>query len=135
MVDLTIVAMGEAFVVRFMRYKGRYPAMEYLNGMPERDRARFLAYAKRMAEFGRLPSESHGHQLRGDFADLFEFKPGDSRIFAFFYGTSLYLTSGAPKRKAKAQRGDYAEAINLRRDFLEHELLKQSRPPRSDRAG
>ena len=124
MVDLSIVAMGDALVVRFMRYKGSYPAKSYIDEMPERDRARFLALAKRMADFGRLPSESHGHQLRGEFSDLFEFKPGDSRVFAFVHGTSLYLTSGAPKRKSKAQLSDYQVALNLRRDFLNREAKK-----------
>ena len=116
--------MGDALVVRFMRYKGSYPAKSYIDEMPERDRARFLALAKRMADFGRLPSESHGHQLRGEFSDLFEFKPGDSRVFAFVHGTSLYLTSGAPKRKSKAQLSDYQVALNLRRDFLNREAKK-----------
>ncbi|WP_337170177.1 type II toxin-antitoxin system RelE/ParE family toxin [Gemmatimonas aurantiaca] len=128
MVDLSIVAMGDARVVRYMRHKGRYPAKDYLDEMPERDRARFFALAKRMADIGHLPSETHGHQLRGEYSDLFEFKPGDSRIFAFLHGTSLYLTSGAPKKKPKTQESDYAEAKNLRRDFLEREATKSTVP-------
>jgi hypothetical protein len=117
-VDKSIIAMGERYVVRFMRHKGSYPADDFLNReCDEAIRARFVALAKRMADFGRLPSEIHGHQLRGKYATLFEFKPHGARLFAFFHETNLYVTSGAPKRKDRAQEKDYEVALGLRSDF------------------
>jgi hypothetical protein len=130
MVDHSILAIGGALVVRFMRYKGRYPAKDFLDSMPTKDRARLIALAKRMAETGSLPVPAHGHQLRGNYSDLFEFKPGDSRVFGFFHNSNLYLTSGAPKKKPKAQEGDYLEALNMRADFYRREARKLKKQQR-----
>lgn len=119
MVDLSIIAMGDAYVVRYMRYRGRYPAKDFLDACDEAVRVRLLALAQRMAIYGRLPSDAHGHQLKSPYAVLFEFKPLGARVMAFFHGKDVYLTNGAPKRKPKAQAGDYDVALNMRADFYD----------------
>lgn len=111
--------MGDRYVVRYMKYRGSYPGKDFLDACTDPVRVRFVALAQRMAVAGRLPTDAHGHQLKPPYADLFEFKPGNVRVFAFFHGKDLYVTSGAPKRKGKAQANDYEAALNLRADFYE----------------
>lgn len=121
MVDRSLIALGEHFVVRWMRYRQAYPAQRYLERLgAERIKveARLLALCLRMAEHGHLPDPAHGHWLAMPFDSIFEFKPHGHRFFAFADGSTLYLTNGAPKRKAKVQVGDYALAERLRLDYF-----------------
>jgi hypothetical protein len=125
-VDHSIAAIGDALVIRYMRYRDSFPAKEYLAGVDRPARARFEALAGMLAERGRLPSSAHGHQLAGEYAELYELKPLGHRVFGFWHGTTLYLTNGAPKRAAKAQQGDYDTALRLRADF--YERLRSAAP-------
>lgn len=128
MVDRSIVAMGNCFVIRWMRFKNSYPAQDYLESLisdRERVRARLRALATKMAEAGQLPSTQHGHFLAGAYREIFEFKPLGHRIFAFIDGTTVYLTSGAPKRAQKAQQSDYERAKNMREEFYSRRKPKK----------
>ena len=119
MVDRSIVAMGERFVVRWMRYKNSYPAQQYIEDLAsEKVEARLLALASRIAEHGSLPDGTHGHQLGAPYQELFEFKPFGHRFIAFFDDRNIYLTNGAPKKNKKAQVSDYAVAEKMRKDFF-----------------
>lgn len=121
MVDRSVVAMGNRYVIRWMRYRDAYPAQEYLEGLgaeAQRTRERLLALATMMAAAGQLPSTAHGHFLSGAYREIFEFKPFGHRIFAFLHGTTLYLACGAPKRAPKAQEGDHVRAMNLRAEYF-----------------
>lgn len=127
MVDRSIVVMGNRYVVRWMRFRNSYPALDYLENLTsdaERIRERLLSLVTFMAEAGQLPSAQHGHFLSGAYRQIFEFKPIGHRIFAFIDGTTLYLTSGAPKRSPKAQAGDYERAMNLRAEFYSRKKPK-----------
>jgi hypothetical protein len=117
LVDRSIIVMGRLFVVRYMRYKNSYPGQVYVDGADEAIRAKFIAYATMLANFGRLPDGTYGHHLKGDFTKIYELKPGAGRVLGFFYERSIYITNGAPKRKAKEQQKDYEEASRLRDDF------------------
>jgi hypothetical protein len=124
LVDKSIVAMGTRYVVRYMRYKNSYPAEDYLTAAGEAVKARMLVLAKYFARDGRLPTEENGHWLHGKFAVLYEFKPHGHRLMSFTDGSTLYLVSGAPKRRGKAQNGDYEFALTLRLDYLDAKARK-----------
>ena len=132
MVDRSIIAMGNRYVVRWMRFRNAYPAQDYLETLgaeAARVRARLRVLATMMAEAGQLPGTQHGHFLSGPYHQIFEFKPYGHRIFAFVDGTTIYLTSGAPKRSKKAQDGDYERAMNLRAEFYSRRQPNQGRKP------
>ncbi len=101
-----------------MRYQNGFPAQVYVDGADKLTRAKFFAYATMLANFGRLPDGTNGHFLSGRYSKIYELKPGKSRIFGFIYERNIYITNGAPKRKAKEQEKDYEEASRLRDDFF-----------------
>lgn len=123
LVDRSIIAMGTTYVVRYMRFRNAYPAEDYLNAVGEAVKARMLVLAQHLARDGCLTTDQNGHWLDAPFSEIYEFKPQKHRIFAFRHGTSIYLACGAPKRRAKAQRGDYVRAVSLRNDFFAKERL------------
>jgi hypothetical protein len=116
----SIVWIGTHYVVQYMKYGSRYPAKEFLDALPDKAvRARFVALAKHLATFGRLPSESQGRFLSSKrYAGLYELKPDAFRVFGFFHKHNLYLTNAAAKTNAKAQKQDYEVARTMRDDFL-----------------
>ena len=118
MVDRSLVAMGACYVVRYMRFRARYPAQEFIDAQPAAARVRVVALARRLADVGRLPDSTHGHFLKAPYDQIFELKPPGVRVFGFFHERNLYLTHGAPKKKVKEQAGDYATAERLRADFF-----------------
>lgn len=118
MVDQSIVHLDEKYVVRWMRFRGRYPAREYVDSLDGLLEARFLALAKNFAKEGFLP-DSHGKFLNGAYSKIYELKPGGHRIFGFLHEGNLYLTNGAPKKKKKEQESDYDRAQSMRSDFLD----------------
>src|SRR5687767_4121381 len=101
--------MGALFVVRYMRYENSHPGRVYVDGTDAAIRAKFIAYAARLAEVGRLPDETYGHFLKGKFSKIYEVKPGRGRVFGFFHERTLYITNGADKKKPKEQERDYEE--------------------------
>lgn len=121
--------MGEALVVRYMRYRGEFPARTFLDSKcTTEERARFLALAKQLASQGSLPGRSFGHFLKGEFSKIYELKPFGKRFFGFFIDTSFYVVSAAPKRNPKEQVADYERAMKLRADFLQGlEKAKQTK--------
>lgn len=116
--------MGTRYIVRYMRYKNSYPAEDYLNGAGEAVKARMLVLAKSFARDGRLTTEENGHWLHGKFNVLYEFKPHGHRLMGFTDGANMYLLSGAPKRRGKAQNGDYEFAFTLRADYFDTKAKK-----------
>jgi hypothetical protein len=116
--------MGTLYVVRYMRFKNCYPVEDYLNLTGDAVKARMLVLAKHFAKEGRLSTDENGHWLHGDYAQLYEFKPGKHRVIGFIDGTSMYLAVGAPKRRAKAQDGDYRHALTLQNDFFTTKAAK-----------
>lgn len=120
--------MGKRLVVRYMRYRDRYPGQEFIDGLDTATRAKFIAQAHVFADTGRLPHETHGHFLRGEHSKVYEFKPGKVRVFGFFHEQSVYITSGAPKKKSKEQQKDYEEACRLREDFYNRLNRKKGTP-------
>jgi hypothetical protein len=121
-VDNSFIAMGDAYVVRYMRFQNAFPAQDFIRSSDRLpgEHSKFLAQAGIMARFGRLPTTTHGHWLQGDYCVLYEFKPGSARLFAFQHLHNLYVVSGAPKRKPKAQNADFDHAMHLRQDFLDN---------------
>ena len=109
--------MGDRYVIRYMRYRNRFPALEYVLSLSDEARATFLAYTRHFADFGPLPGESRGRWLRANYRGIYEFKPRQDRVFGFLHEHRLMLTNGAPKKNAKEQRTDYDVAVRMRDDF------------------
>lgn len=121
MVGRDFVGAGHMYVVRFMRLGNGFPGLDYLLDQDEEVRATFFAYARHFADYGPLPGESRGRWLRANYTGIYEFKPLQHRIFGFLHTYRMFLTNGAPKRNAKAQRNDYDVAVEMRKNFLARE--------------
>jgi len=119
LVDNSFIISGAALRIRWMRYRGRFPAKEFLSAYPE-DLQAFLARAEEMADRGKLTLGSKGHWLTGKhYSSIFEFKMPVTRAFGFRDGNVLYITNAAKKADTvKAQTPDYERAMKLRADFL-----------------
>lgn len=118
LVDKSIVYLGAKLCVRYMRYTGRYPAKDYLDGANPMVRARFVALTRLLGDYGELANESQGHFLKAPYDKIYELKPRDGRLFGFFHERNYYLTNGGPKQKVKRQQSDYATSEEMRVDFL-----------------
>lgn len=118
MVDRSIVWIGTSLVVRYMRYRGRFPARDFFIGAEPAVRARFIALAKVLADSGVLPDRAHGHYLKAPFQDIFELKPRNCRFYGFFHLRNYYITNGGPKANPKVQLQDHERAEQMRKDFL-----------------
>lgn len=115
-------------VVRYMKYRGTFPARDYFRGACSPvDRARFIALAKQLSIEGKLPGSAFGHFLKGKYSQIFELKPTDSRFFGFFVDTQFYVTNAAKKCKPKQQEADYERALAMRDDFLRRLIKARSK--------
>lgn len=73
-----------------------------------------------MAQDGKLgKSPENGHWLKGDYHELFEFKPGNFRFFGFPHARVFYIANGAGKDE-KRQYKDWNFAIRLRIEFFDN---------------
>lgn len=119
MVDLSLIWIGQELVVRYMRYKGSFPAKDYFEqSCSEHVRARFIALVRQLGITGKLPDKTFGHHLKGQYSDIYELKPKGVRFYGFFSDRNFYVTNAAPKRKAKAQESDHKTAVAMRQDFF-----------------
>jgi len=109
---------GRSYRIRFMRYKGRFPAQEYILEMDEKLRQPLLGALRHFADHGRLPSETRGRWLQANYSTLYEFKVQRHRILGFLDSNSMILTNGATKKNVKAQRQDYDAALAMRADYF-----------------
>src|SRR5688572_9195135 len=103
-----------------MRYRGVFPALDFLQTLPRAERAQCVARVRFFAETGKSLSDKHGHWLRPPYSRIYEF-------LAFVHGSNLYVVHGAPKRNRKAQENDYVTAQLRREDFL-NGLTKSKTP-------
>ena len=72
-----------------------------------------------MAQTGKLGKmPQNGHWLKGDYHEVFEFKPGNYRFFGFSYGKVFYITNGAQKDEKRQDR-DWNFAVALRTEFFD----------------
>jgi hypothetical protein len=55
------------------------------------------------------------------YKKLFELKPYGIRLFYFFLGNDVYITSGCKKKNQKENRGDYKKADSIRQYFIREE--------------
>lgn len=127
MVDLSWITSGPCRVIRYMKYRDRFPARDYLNAIPTSVKAAVLAIAQQLADRDEILDWTRFHRLKGEYSDLYEFKPRGHRIFCFHYEQTTYLTNGGPKQNAKAQKSDYDVARNMRLDFIREATNKKAR--------
>jgi hypothetical protein len=103
-----------------MRYEHDFPAKTFLLGYVD-DLQAFLARAEEMGDTGTISLRSKGHALKGPYRELFQFNMPITRAFGFRYTRDFIVLSAALKKgTAKAQASDYAYAIKLRDNYLEH---------------
>ena len=118
MVDSGLIYSGSILRVRWMRFKGSYPAKAFLSGYRE-DFQAFLARAEEMGDFGRIAIDKKGHFLKGDYREIYEFKMPITRAFGFRDGNLFIVTNAARKTDTtKAQIPDYDRALKLKADYL-----------------
>lgn len=100
-----------------MRYKGSFPAREYLNSVPD-DFTRFLQRCEEMGDTGTIALKSHGHALKGPrYRYLFQFNVEDTRSWGFRTKGMFVVLNAAPKNP-KNQEPDYEVALAMREDFI-----------------
>jgi hypothetical protein len=75
------------------------------------------AKVRQLEQDGR-PSSYQGHQLRDEYAEIFEFTLPDHRFCAFRHHGLYYITNGANK-DPKGQESDYRLALKCRNEFFD----------------
>lgn len=106
--------------VKWLRHTdGKCHGKDFFDRPENREcRGKLVAQAKQIAlngRVGRIPQ--NGRQLKGEFRDLTELKPGDFRFLGFRDGDVFYITNGA-RKDPKNQRRDYQRALGIRAGFF-----------------
>lgn len=129
--DHPIYVPGPNIEVRWLRHEdGRCHGKEYYDATPA-CRTALAAQAAHVADKGRVAkSPRNGHQLEGEFRDLYELKPGDYRFIGFRHLNTFYISNGAKKEKRKKQERDYRFALAARDAFFKK---LQDRIPRQEK--
>jgi len=108
-----------------MAYKVRLlpPAVEFLDGLPGRLRAKAARAIVLLREFGPYLREPHSKKV-SDWPGLFELRVmlgrDNCRFFYFWHGHQVYLvTSGYMKKGMKLERKELEKASALMQRYIE----------------
>ncbi len=110
-----------------MPYKVRLmdPAVDFLDEMPDKLRAKVLRSIGLLKEFGPMLREPHAKRVP-DWPGLFELRVDLGRLacrmFYFWHRLSFYvMTSGYMKKSMKLDRRELNRAASLMKRFLDDE--------------
>jgi hypothetical protein len=111
------IYQGDVLRVRWMRYQGTFPAKDFLLGYPE-DFARFVQRVREMADTGTILLPTLGHQLKGKYRELHQFKMSLTRSWGVRDSGVYVVLHAGLKKKAKEQVADYERALMLRDNYF-----------------
>jgi phage-related protein len=101
--------------------RGKSPVLEYINGLPVRERARVRNHLRLLQEFGTKLGMPHARPLTGH-KRLWELRPGAIRLFYFAHtGRRFIVLHGFRKKGEKTPQRHIAAAERYMANFLEEE--------------
>jgi len=101
--------------------RGKSPALEFINGLQARERAKAHNYLRLLRELGTKLGMPHARLLTGH-KPLWELRPGAIRLFYFAYTGRQYIVLHAfRKRGQKTPLRHIATAERRMAEFLEGE--------------
>jgi phage-related protein len=101
--------------------RGKSPVLEYINGLPARERAKIRYHLRLLQEFGTKLGMPHARPLTGH-KRLWELRPGAIRLFYFAHtGHRFIILHGFRKKGRKTPQRHIAAAERYMADFLEGE--------------
>jgi len=103
----------ERRIVYLKEPSGRQPAQRFLDRLPVRDAAKFMAQMRNMAERGRLPRE----QFAKVDGAIFAFKTKAYRLLCFFDAGGMIVLVDGEKIDTRLPQSTLARAKRLQGDF------------------
>jgi hypothetical protein len=124
--DHPVLVPGSPYHVRWLCHTdGRCHGREFYDSVPE-CKAALLAQARQISVNGKVSKQpENGHWLKGEFADVYEMKPGNFRFMVFRHGNDFYITNGAQKKTERKQRADWQFAVEARKTFFANSGLRR----------
>ncbi|HKZ01402.1 MAG TPA: type II toxin-antitoxin system RelE/ParE family toxin [Pyrinomonadaceae bacterium] len=101
--------------------KNKSPVLDFINGLPEQERAKVRTVLQLLREFGTLLSLPHSRPISGR-SKLRELRAGDVRLFYFAHtGRRFIILHGFRKKSQKTPPAEIATAERRMKEFLEAE--------------
>ncbi len=101
--------------------RGKNPVIEFINGLPVRDRAKVRNYLRLLGEFGILLGMPYARPVSGH-GKLWELRPGAIRLFYFAHTGRRFIVLHAFRKKSRKTPGQEIAAAERRlAEFLEGE--------------
>lgn len=101
---------------------GRSPVEEYMKELTDKNKileiAKIENYEKRLKEYGMTVNNSYPETIRKLRDDIYELRPGNNRIFFFYYtGEKFVLLHAYRKHSKKAPPSEIENAIKEMKDY------------------
>lgn len=93
----------------------RFRGKKYLDGLPDRERAKVEALLERMGDRGEIRNVEH---FRNEGDGIYCFKRYQQRLPCFFDGRDVVITHGFTKKQDALSAGELARAKRIREDYL-----------------
>jgi len=101
--------------------RGKSAAIEFINGLAARDRAKVRDYLRLLDEFGILLGMPYAQPISGH-GKLWELRPGAIRLLYFAHtGRRFIILHAFRKKSQKAPKREIATAERRMAEFLERE--------------
>jgi len=98
-------------------HRGKSPALDFLNSLSPKDRAKANNSLRLLEEFGTKLSMPHARRIDGR---LWELRPGDNRLFYFLQiDQKFVIVHGYRKQSMKAPEKEIATALRRMQELLE----------------
>lgn len=99
--------------------RGKSPALDFINDLSAKDRAKVNIAFKLLAEFGTRLGMPHAKRIEGR---LWELRPGDNRLFYFLHLENRFVVlHGFRKQSMKTPEKEIATALRRMNELLEEE--------------
>lgn len=101
--------------------KNKSPVVDFINSLPEQERAKVRNVLRLLREFGLLLGLPHSRPMSGR-SKLRELRAGDTRLFYFAHtGRQFIILHGFRKKSQKTPTVEIATAERRMKQFLEAE--------------
>jgi phage-related protein len=99
--------------------RGKSPALDFINALSAKDRAKVNIAFKLLAEFGTRLGMPHAKRIDGR---LWELRPGDNRLFYFLHLENRFVVPHDFRKKSmKTPEKEIAIALRRMNELLEEE--------------
>ncbi|MBN2548459.1 MAG: type II toxin-antitoxin system RelE/ParE family toxin [Anaerolineales bacterium] len=104
--------------IRFYEdHRGKRAALEFINQLPPRDRAKVFNTLCLLQEFGLDLGMPHARRIEGR---LWELRPGNNRLFYFLYVNETFvILHGFRKQSMKTPEREVETALRRMQEILE----------------